>query len=171
MATQTELKPPRADTKLELTPPDPVPVVAGEGLRAGPGQRRHQEQARRESRRLRRRTGRARCAVARVRQEGRPDDQHGPQGNHVGGADVQPLPRPADPGDGQGQRRRRQSRRAAPTVEELDPGQGDSRPRRKILGIIPFGNSMKRVLRQLPVGPRAHPVDPRATSPAARTSC
>ena len=105
-----------------------------------------------------------------VRQEGRPADRDGPQGNRRSGGRVQPLPRPAGQGDRQGHRHRRRPDRASPHGRSARP-QGSDQDRASSSGIIPFGNRVDRYFDKYRSSQTHISARSSAASATARTSC
>ena len=175
MATQAPTETLTAEKELVLTPPDPVPVVtAAEGDRAGAGVGRRKVQAGRKGRWLHRRPGGAGRQLARIRQARRPDHQHGPQGNHARRRASRTAFSIARSRRWTATiRRRRRSRRscAARSRISIPARRATCSRRKKLFGIIPFGNKMRDYFDSYKVVAGAHPVDPGIAVVAARTSC
>ena len=101
----------------------------------------------------------ARFQQPRVRQEGRPADRDGPQGDRRSRRRLEPLPRPAGQGDRQGHRHRRRPDRASPHRRGARSQGSDQDPQDP--RDHPVRQPDRPLFRQIPQLPDAHLEDPR----------
>jgi hypothetical protein len=159
MATQTETATQTAST-LTLDPPKALQVVEPQQAAGLVPLKEDRRASSRSGRRLRRRAGRARFQLARVRQEGRPADHMGRKEiAEAAGHSNRFLDRPvkainSDTGIGTDLTELRR------TVEELDPARGNL-SRRAGCSASSVRQQDARLFHEVPVGADPHRQDPR----------
>ena len=120
-ATETATKP-----KLNLSPPEALqPVAPAEAAGLVPLKEEETSELDRRVGQFVDELAKPRFEQPRLRQEGRPADRDGPQGDRGGRRRVEPIPRSAGQGDRQGHRHRRRPHRAAPNRRGARPQGSD----------------------------------------------